>query len=149
MDTLVEYFLRHYTLVIDNDQYAYNTVNEIARTVVKDSGATLAEYKAQNTKQRNEAYASVIGEPIMDQIEEWYTDALDEDGSNANRSVGDTLIREIMITSDTEIAYKLGKHFMPEDIDMEEYLSDNDEEDESDIMGTIDLDFADSFERDL
>lgn len=121
MMTLVEYFTRHYTLVLDNDQGSYNACNSAARDVLTESGITLAEYKALTSKERAERFASEIGDRIMTMIGEWFGEAVSTD------SIGGTFASEIMILADTEIEYELGDHYMPEDSDVEDYLADGEE----------------------
>lgn len=67
-------------------------------------------------------YANEIGSLILDELDEWVEMTLD-----GREGMGTDLIREIMIFSDSELAYRLGMHYMPENSDAEDFLSDDDE----------------------
>lgn len=123
MTTVVEYFTRHYSLVIDNDQSMHNASVRGARSVLVESGVSLAEYLAMDDKQRAARFAEQIGEKIFNMVEALTMEAvadLDHPGS--------LLIREIMIFSSSDLGWSLGKHYMPEDSEVLEYLVDDDED---------------------
>lgn len=123
--TLVEYFVRHYTLVIDNDQSTYRAATYAARQVVRDSDITRTEWLALSTQEREERFADDIGDAILSLIENWCDEALvDRDNRGA------LIMREVMIFGDSDIGYGLGQHFMPKDADIADLLDDEDSDDE-------------------
>jgi hypothetical protein len=128
MTTIVEYFVRHYTLVLDNDQYPYNEVRRAIREITRDSDVTKSQYLAMSETDRMGAFGSAIGEKVLEMVGEWYADAID----GREDSIGGMLIRGIMIESDSDIAWELARHYMPEDSEADEFFSDDDSDDESD-----------------
>jgi hypothetical protein len=127
MSELTDYFVRHYTLVLDNEQGSSEAVNEAAREVVAADGVTLAEYKALSTQERNHRFAAAIGDRVIDLIAEWF-DAIRPE----HDSTGWLLATEVMQLGDSQIQRGLGEHYMPEDDDMENVLDEDDEDDEDD-----------------
>jgi hypothetical protein len=123
MDSIIEYFTRHYTLVLDNDQGTYNAVREIIGEILSESDTTLTDYRAMSDDERSSAFAEALGSRVLDMIEEWYLDEIKEQDS-----AGAKLIREIMITNGSSLAWELGKHYLPENDDAAEFLSDDDED---------------------
>ncbi len=121
---LTNYFVRHYTLVIDNDQSSYDAATRVAKRVVRKSGITRAEWLALSTKEREERFAGEIGDEIMDLVNAWFTEAV------VNDSIGGMLAHEVMVLADSEIQWYLGKHYTPEDADIVDLLDDEDDEDD-------------------
>jgi hypothetical protein len=133
MGQLTEYFVRHYTLVLDNDQVPYERCRDIASDVVREGGLTFEEYQVMSEGERADEFASDIGDRILEMIHEEIDEALHGESGGSMGELAGSLIREIMIVSDSEIGYELGKHYMPEDSDMEGVLeSDEDDEDDED-----------------
>jgi hypothetical protein len=129
MNAVVEYFVRHYTLVLDNDQASYDDIREAVQTITRDSDVTKAQYLAMSETERMGAFGSAIGERVLDMIGEWYNAAL----TGRENSLGGSLIREIMIESDSDIAWALARHYMPEDSEADEFFADDETaDDESD-----------------
>lgn len=124
--TVVEYFVRHYTLVLDNDQGLYNAVRAAVRDVTTDSDVTLTQYRAMSEVDRFKEFGSAIGDKVLDLVGEWYNAAI-EDREN---TPGAMLISEIMIESDSDIAWQLGKYYLPETNEADEFFSDEDDEDD-------------------
>lgn len=124
---LVDYFVRHYTLVMDNDQGPYfECIRATHEAILAESpDLTLAEYLAMNDSQRETAYAAEIGAGILGLIEEWTDEVMDASGDG----IGAQLIRAVLITNG--VAYELGKHYMPENGDAPDFLSDEEEEEET------------------
>lgn len=124
MSELIEYFTRHYTLVLDNDQGSYNAVRAATREAITEEtpDVTLAQYVAMSTEDRATAYAYTIGASILALVEEWTDELLDEH----HDTMGALLIREVLLTDGHDLAYALGEHYMPDDSDAQEFLSDHD-----------------------
>lgn len=121
--TLVEYFVRHYTLVIDNTESTYGSAVNAAKTVMLESAVTVSEYKAMSNTERAERFASEIGDRIISLIQGWCEEAI----SDRNHP-GSLLMSEIMIFADSEIEWYLGKHYLPEESEFGDYLiADEDE----------------------
>lgn len=124
MDRLTEYFVRHYTLVIDNDQSTYWPAISAAKRVMRESDVTPAQYRAMSSQERADTFASEIGSRLIDLIQGWCEEALiDRDHPGA------LLMNEIMIFGDSDIEYHLGAHYLPEDSELDEYLTAEDEDD--------------------
>lgn len=122
MSELIDYFVRHYTLVLDNDQVTYDMVTETARDVVVEEEPSMEEYRTMSAAERVDNYADAIGEKILELIDEW----LDEVVIGHSATPGGLLIREIMLTNGSDLERKLGEHYMPEDSDMEGLLDEED-----------------------
>lgn len=60
--------------------------------------------------------------------EDWIDELIDETLSGGGPA--SLLIRELVNTSDSDIAFHLGAHFLPEDADAGEFLSDDDDDDD-------------------
>lgn len=120
MSEIVEYFTRHYSLVIDNDQGTYNAAQDVVRSVLTDSDVSLTEYLGMDEAERNKRFADDIGTRILELVEEWVSAALGE-----RTDPGTLLIREAMALNGGSLAYALGKHYMPENSEASEYLSDD------------------------
>lgn len=114
MSELTDYFVRHYTLVLDNEQRTHNQTLRAARRVVVDSGVSLAEYKAMPLVKREELYAEAIGDRIGEIIE--------SEAGNLPM-----IASEVMMHYDGQVQWGLGKHYMPEDSDMDGYLDEDEE----------------------
>jgi hypothetical protein len=121
MYTLVEYFVRHYSLVLDNDQYTHSAVQEAIQEITKSSDVTAAQYRAMSATDRATEFASSIGEKVLELIGEWYNEAIE----GREDSVGGLLIREIMIDNGSEIGWELGKNYLPEDSDADEFFNED------------------------
>lgn len=119
MTTIVEYFVRHYTLVLDNDQATYDDVREAVQEITRASDVTVSQYRAMTESERMNAFGSEIGEKVLDLIGGWYSAAL----VGREDSVGGMLIREIMIETDSDVAWHLGKHYLPEDNEADEFFN--------------------------
>lgn len=115
--SLVDYFVHHYTLIIDNDQFMYESVKEAARDVVRASGITKPRWEALSKTNQEPDFTIPIGTTVMELLEEWCEDALD-----AQESPGHSLIKEIMIFSDSNIAHRLGTYYLPENADIIDLL---------------------------
>lgn len=115
MSEVTEYFLRHYTLVIDNDQASYWPAVAAAKQVLLDSGVTFGEYESMSRRERADRFASDIGDKIIDLIIDWWADV-------PTGGVGWQLAAEVMILADSELEWALGDHYMPETGDAEDYL---------------------------
>lgn len=123
MTTLTEYFVRHYTLVLDNDQSTYYAAVSAAKRAMRDSDVTLTQYLAMTTQERESRFAAEIGDKIADLIMGWCDEALiDRDHPGA------LLMQEIMIYTDDDINRQLGAHYLPEDADADEYLTAQDDD---------------------
>lgn len=122
---LTEYFVKHYSEVIDNDESTYREATRAAVGVVRGSDITRSEWLALSGKERETRFADEIGSAIMDLITEWCEELDDLSGPAA------LLVREIMIFSSSDIAYGLGCHFMPEDAEVADLLDDDTEDDAS------------------
>lgn len=126
MSDVTEYFVRHYSLVIDNDQSTYHAATGAALDVVRDSDITRAEWLALSTEERNGRFAGEIGDRIGDLIEEWTEAALsDRDGAGA------LILREISAHNFSDVRWGLGEHFMPDDSDAADLLGDDSEGDDA------------------
>jgi hypothetical protein len=125
MGELTDYFTRHITLVLDNDQRSYGMATGIAREVVAERAPTLGEYRAMAERDRVSEYASDIGERILDQLHELVDDALPEGGSLAR-----LLVMELMPFGTGDLAYAVGEHYVPDPDDMEGVLDEDEDEDE-------------------
>jgi hypothetical protein len=127
MSDIVEYFVRHYTLVLDNDQGPYHAVRAVVREHLRDQDISLSAYRAMSVEDRETAYAGEVGEKILTLIDEWLEGVIDDDNRD---DIGMLLIREIMITSDSDVAWELGKHYLPETGDADNFLDDEEEDDD-------------------
>lgn len=127
MDTVIEYFVRHYTLVMNNDQSTHYVVREVIREVLSDSDVTLTQYRAMTAHDRAVEFASAIGGRVLDLIDEWYLDQIKE-----RDSIGGLLIREIMYTSGDDLGFALGRSYLPEDDDADNFFSDDEDTDDDD-----------------
>lgn len=128
MSELIEYFVRHYTLVLDNDQGPYEACREAARAAIlgETPDLTLAQYQGMNEHERINNYAQAVGEQVLLLIEEWTDELLQQHDDG----VGVLLIREVLITNGSDLAYELGKHYLPEDEDATDFLDDETEEED-------------------
>jgi hypothetical protein len=117
MSELIEYFARHYSLVIDNTEYSYNEACRVAREAVLEETpeVTAEQYAAMSTADRETAYAYAIGTGILALVEEWTDELLDEHEG----TMGAQLLHEIRITNGSDMAYELGTHYIPEPSDIE------------------------------
>lgn len=121
MDAVTEYFARHYTLVMDNDQGTYNEVRAAVQMITGESDITVSQYRAMSSTERMTEFGTTIGEKVLDLVEEWYLSAIEE----TTDTVGGMLIREIMITNGSEMAWALADHYMPEDSEADEFFGDD------------------------
>jgi len=118
---IAQYLLDSYTLVIDNAYGAYHEARDAARSVVLDSGVTLAEYRAMTDEQRREAYAGEIGDRLEELIDDWTRPMVEGD------SVGHLLMAQIYNTSDGWLKWSLGCHYMPEPEYADQFLTDDED----------------------
>jgi hypothetical protein len=118
---VARYLLDSYTMVIDNTSGAYFEAVEAAQSVVLDSGVTLAEYLAMTDEERREAYAQEIGDRLEELIDGWTRPMVE------GNDIGQLLLAQIYNTSDGWLKWSLGCHYMPEAIEAEEFLSNDDE----------------------
>lgn len=125
MSELTEYFLRHYTLIIDNTQSTHHAANGRAANVIVESGVTFPEYEAMSRRERADRFASEIGEKIIELITGWYEESV----SDRNHP-GSQLSGEIMILADSELEWALGDHYMPEPGDVEDLLESGEDSDD-------------------
>lgn len=125
MDRLTEYFVRHYTLVIDNDQGSYNAAVDATKEVMRVSDVTPDQYRAMSAQERVDTFAADVGDRILDLIQQWCEGPYERD------DIGALIMREILIFSDSDIGFELGAHYLPEDAEADEYLYAT--EDESDV----------------
>lgn len=124
MDRLTEYFVRHYTLVIDNTEQSYSAATRAAVRVVRDSDVSAEKYAAMSSKERAEEYAAEIGSEIIDLISAWFTEQVTTD------TIGGMLAHEVMILASSDVEWHLGEHYMPEDSDIVHLLDDSGDDDE-------------------
>lgn len=124
MMTLVEYFVHHYALVLNNDQGPYNYIRDEIKRITRGSDVTLSQYLAMSEEDRATEFAMPIGEKILETIGEWYAEAIE----GREDTPGGLLIREIMIESDSDVAWQLGKQYLPEDSEAEEFFIEGDDE---------------------
>lgn len=130
MSDLIEYFVRHYTLLLDNGPYFACQAATRAAILEETPEVTLAEYRAMSEEDRITTYAESIGASILGLIEEWTDQVLDSyEGEHGRNDIGLTLIREVLITNGSDMAYELGKHYLPEDSEADEFLTDDDTDD--------------------
>ena len=123
MGSVLDYFVRHITLVLDNDEATYNRMTRTAIRIVRNSGVTVSEWKKMNSEDRRDEYAMKIGERLVEIIEDEYLAEAVSDGT-----VGAQLISEVMITGDSAFVYEIGSHYIPEDADVVDLLDDEDED---------------------
>jgi len=123
MGSVLDYFVRHITLVLDNDEVTYNRMARTAIRIVRNSGVTVSEWKKMNSEDRRDEYAMKIGERLVEIIEDEYLAEAVSDGT-----VGAQLISEVMITGDSAFVYEIGSHYIPEDADVVDLLDDEDED---------------------
>lgn len=121
MGSVLDYFVRHITLVLDNDEVTYNRMARTAIRIVRNSGVTVSEWKKMNSEDRRDEYAMKIGERLVEIIEDEYLAEAVSDGT-----VGAQLISEVMITGDSAFVYEIGSHYIPEDADVVDLLDDED-----------------------
>lgn len=124
---LVDYFVRHYTLVLDNEQGSYNEALRVTREAILEEtpDVTRDAYRAMTEDQRNIEYAPYIGAKILALIEEWTGEIIDE-----HDGIGAQLLNAVRITSGHDIGWELGVHYMP-DRDYVDFLPEDDDEDEA------------------
>jgi len=125
MGSVLDYFVRHITLVLDNDEVTYNRMTRTAIRIVRNSGVTVSEWKKMNSEDRRDEYAMKIGERLVEIIEDEYLAEAVSDGT-----VGAQLISEVMITGDSAFVYEIGSHYIPEDADVVDLLDDEDEDED-------------------
>jgi len=125
MGSVLDYFVRHITLVLDNDEVTYNRMARTAIRIVRNSGVTVSEWKKMNSEDRRDEYAMKIGERLVEIIEDEYLAEAVSDGT-----VGAQLISEVMITGDSAFVYEIGSHYIPEDADVVDLLDDEDEDED-------------------
>jgi hypothetical protein len=124
MSELIDYFVRHYTLVIDNDQSTYWPVTRAAVGKVRDSGITAREWRELSAGEREERFAEEIGEAVAEMISAW----LEESISDRDHA-GSLIVREICFPDDSAVVRGLGAHYVPEDADIVHLLPEGDDED--------------------
>lgn len=136
MGELVEYFTHHYTVVLDNDQESYLEVRRAVREAIVEESPelTLAGYRAMGRDERVTAFAYTIGASVLALVEEWTDEAI----GGRELETGGQLIKEVLITNGSDMAYALGEYYMPEDGDAAEFLTDANAADEDDDDDTID-----------
>jgi hypothetical protein len=132
MDEVIEYFVDQYSLIINNTQEMYWPARSAVRAVTKNSGVTLAEYRAMDDEDRNARFAEPIGEAILELIEEWCGEVTKpHDGTP-----GEEFISAIMRFNGSSLAWSLGENFLPENAEADEFFidesSDEDDEDHDD-----------------
>lgn len=125
MHEVTKYFLRHYTLVIDNSEMSHRAANLAGKHVLVESGVTFAEYEAMSTQERADRFASDIGERVISLIDGWYHESVTD-----RQYIGSQLSGEVMILADSELEWALGDHYMPETGDAKEFLPGDEENDE-------------------
>jgi len=127
MSELTEYFLRHYTLVLDNDQGTHEAVRKVVRDFFREEEVPLAEYLGMSVRERADRFASELGERILNLISEW----IEEWVPDRRAGVGAELIHECMFLAggSQELEWALGDHYLPEDVDADNFMDDEDEED--------------------
>ena len=128
MSELVEYFARHYTLVLDNDQGSYHAVRDAVREAMREEtpDLTVSGYRAMADDERRSTYAYTIGASVLGLIEEWTDEIMDQ----SDDGIGALLIREVLITNGSDLADELGRHYLPEDNDIDNFLDADDTEEE-------------------
>jgi hypothetical protein len=131
MSDLIEYFTRHYSLVIDNDQGMYNAAWSAVREVTKASEVTVSQYRAMDEGTRRTAFASEIGDKLLELVREWCEAVTDE----YHGTPGQMLISEVMIydnAGSSDLAWALGADYLPENDDADDYFAEDDETDDED-----------------
>ena len=119
MSDVTEYFVRRYTLVLNNDEGMYKAVRERVKQIMRMSSVTLSEYLAMTDEEREKEFAQEIGNRVLTMIEEWWEEAI------CNRDhPGVWIVKEAMMFSGGDLAYALGKSFLPENGEADEYLYD-------------------------
>lgn len=126
MSEITEYFVRRYSLVINNDQESYNAAMSIVRGITRASGVTVSEYRGMTEEQRHAQFASAIGSEILDMVRESCENVTDK----AAGTFGQLLITEAMNYSGGDLEWALGVDFLPEDNEAEEYFDGDDEDDD-------------------
>lgn len=118
---IAQYLLDGYTLVIDNTADAYHAAVYAAREVVIDSEVTLSEYRAMNAEERESAYAQAIGDRIEELLDDWTRPMVE------GATIGHLLIAQIYDTSGGWLKWSLGKHYMPDPDEADEFLTEGDD----------------------
>lgn len=125
MDRLTEYFVQHYTLIVDSAQDSYEVVTRIAHDFLRGEGVTFEEYSKLSSQERRDRFASGLGDLIIDQVREWFEAAI----PNSQASIGAQLASEVMIFGDSDLKGRLGDHYLPVPSDVQGVLdSESDEE---------------------
>ena len=122
MSQITEYFVRHYSLVINNDQESYNGARSIVRDVTRSSGVTVSEYQAMTDDERHSRFAQVIGEEILTMIRESVENVTDK----ASGTFGAMIITEAMNLDGGDMEWALGAGFLPEDNEADEFFDEDD-----------------------
>jgi hypothetical protein len=113
---VTDYFVRHYTLVIDNNETAYEAVTAAATEVVLDSGISRSAWLGLAPTQRLNRYALKIGRGVLDRVTDWCREVAPPDTGHP----GSQLIYETLAFRDPDVAIALGEHYMPTDDDIPE-----------------------------
>src|SRR3954470_19663973 len=130
MSDLVEYFIRHYSLVIDNDQGMYNAAWSAVSEVTKASDVTVSQYRAMDEETRRTTFAHEIGERLLSLVREW----CDEVTEWYVGTPGAALISGIMIYDGEsgELTWRLGCDYLPEEdsVDFDDYFAEDESHDD-------------------
>jgi hypothetical protein len=130
MSELIDYFVRSYTLAMDNDEGAYGEAMRVTHEAIFEEtpDITREAYRAMSDEDRVTAYAEAIGTKVLELIDGWVDELL---GRFDDDEIGALLIRETLRTNGSDLAWELGKHYIPEshyDADIN-WLPEADEDD--------------------
>jgi hypothetical protein len=123
MSELTDFFVRHFSLVLDNDQAAYKQVNEVIRDYFDGQDVTASQYQQMSSEAREFQFAAELGEAVMGRVAEWISEAAD-----SVEGIAAMLIREIMLGNGSDIEYGMGVHYLPETDDAGDFLDDDEDE---------------------
>lgn len=127
MSELTDYFVRHYSLVINNDQGSYLAACAEIGSITRASGVTVSEYLAMDDKERRSRFAEEIGEALLDLVREWCEKEITDCHYG---SPGQLLVSEIMRYDGADLAWELGTNFLPENAEADSYFAEDEEEEE-------------------
>jgi hypothetical protein len=127
MSELTDYFVRHYTLVLNNYEEMYHSAISNVKRVTRDSDVTPSQYRAMSHDDRVKEFAGPIGESVLQLVEAWCFEALTD-----NDHPGTRLMTEIMIFNGSDLESALGETYLPEDSEADVYFIEGDDESEDD-----------------
>jgi hypothetical protein len=113
-DDIDRWFVRRLSLVIDNDQGAYNAVHTAAKEAL-ESVTTRAEYIERFDADEKSYYAQKVGEAVADVIAEWIDETVPE-------GFVKLLIDDAIPLQFSDFQYEIGMYYLPDPHDEEEWL---------------------------